>query len=75
MNKSVKDKGVNLLALRAVDEEKYALQLMDALFTDEEMSSSCYVSSQKSKKPGLDPVKVGLLEGKKYFTIFTREDI
>ena len=51
----VQEKGVNLLAVRAVDEEKYALQLMDALFTEEEMATSCYVVSQKSKKPGLDP--------------------
>lgn len=54
---------MNLLQVRAVDEEKYALQLMDALFSDEEMAVSCYIASQKSKKPGLNPKKVELLEG------------
>ncbi len=54
---------MNLLALRAVDEEKYALHLMDVLFTEEEMAQSCYISSQRSKKKGLDPKRVELLEG------------
>ena len=40
---------------------------MDILFTDQEMASSCYVAcTKKTKKPGLDPVKVTLLEGNCY---------
>ena len=58
---------MNLLKLRAVNPCKYALQLMDVLFTDSEMSTSCYASSNKSPKPGLDPTRVALLEGK-YFS-------
>lgn len=42
---------------------KYALALMDALFTDEEMGSSIYAASIHSKNPGLDGKKIGLLEG------------
>ena len=57
---------MDLLAVRAVNEEKYALQLMDILFTEEEMASSCYVASQRTKKPGLDCAKVRLLEGNIY---------
>ena len=50
-----------------VDSSKYALQLMDILFTDQEMASSCYVAcTKKTKKPGLDPVRVTLLEGNFY---------
>ena len=57
------ENGINLLKLRAVDPEKYSLQLMDFLFTDQEMASSCYVASQRTKKPGLDAEKIALLEG------------
>jgi hypothetical protein len=37
---------------------------MDALFDDEEMASSCYSSTKRSKKPPLPEDKVMLLEGK-----------
>ncbi len=57
------ENGVNLLTIRAEDPYKYALHLMDILFTDEEMASSCYVSSKRTKKPGLDPARVTVLEG------------
>ena len=39
----VQEKGVNLLGIRASSADKYALALMDALFTDEEMAKSCYM--------------------------------
>ena len=49
--------------MRAVNEEKYALQLMDALFSEQEMASSCYGASQRTKKTALDPSRIALLEG------------
>ncbi len=55
--------GVNLLSLRAVDPAKYALQLMEVLFTEDEMATSCYIASHRTKKPGLNKQKVLLLEG------------
>ena len=56
------DNGVNLLSIRAVEPDKYALSLMDVLFTEAEMASCCY-DNKKSSKPGLPPTKVQLLEG------------
>ena len=58
------DKGVNLLTLRASDPEKYALVLMDALFTDNEMAASCYTETKRSKKDPLPADRVELLESK-----------
>ena len=56
--------GVNLMRLPATDVYAYGLQLMDALFTREELSSSLlYRNEQKSKKDGLDPEKVSELFG------------
>ena len=46
---------------------KYALVLMDALFTEEDMSTSCFYQSARgtaSDKPQLEPSKVKLIEGK-----------
>ncbi len=63
----VKENGVNLLTISAVNPTKYALQLMDILFSDFEMSSSCYVMSSWSSKPGLDSNKVTLMEGLEIF--------
>lgn len=51
------------MALSAVEPNKYALQVMDALFSDEEMASSCYITSKRTNKPGLDIERVTLLEG------------
>ena len=63
----LQERGVDLLSIRGTDPSKYAIQLMDILFTDQEMASSCYVAStKKTKKPGLDPVRVTLLEGNCY---------
>ena len=58
------DKGVNLLTLRAPDPEKYALVLMDALFTDNEMATSCLTATKRSKKNALPADRVELLESK-----------
>ena len=55
---------MNLLKLRVSNCEKYALLLMDALFTDEEMASSCYIETQRSKKSPLPKEKISLLESK-----------
>ena len=59
----LKENGVDLLKIRAVEPMKYALHLMDVLFTEEEMAESCYTSSSRSTKPGLDQNKIALLEG------------
>ena len=52
------------MRLPATDVYAYGLQLMDALFTREELSSSLlYRNEQKSKKDGLDPERVSKLFG------------
>ena len=56
----VQEKGVNLLGIRASSADKYALALMDALFTDEEMAKSCYMLTKRSKKPPLPTEKITL---------------
>uniref|UniRef100_A0A1X7TD73 Uncharacterized protein n=1 Tax=Amphimedon queenslandica TaxID=400682 RepID=A0A1X7TD73_AMPQE len=61
-SKFITDTGVNLLQIRATNPSKYALQLMDIIFTDEEMSSSVYEASKRSTKPGLNITKVQYLE-------------
>ena len=60
---SCRDKGVDLLTLRAPDFYKYALVLMDALFSDEEMAPCCFKESSKSTKPPLSREKTKLMEG------------
>ena len=59
----LQDSGIDLLKLRPTAADKYALQLMDILFTDEEMGRCVYKRSKRSNKPGLDPLRVNLLEG------------
>ena len=54
---------MNLLALRGVSPEKYSLALMDALFTDEELSVSCFASTKRSTKTPLEVERVELLKG------------
>ncbi len=44
---------MNLLAIRSINPSKYALSLMDSLFTDEEMSTKCFAVSSRSNKPPL----------------------
>ena len=51
------------MKLRTADIAKYALTLMDVLFTDEEMGGSSFMPSLKSNKPALDQERVDLLEG------------
>ena len=57
---------MKLLKVKAYGSVKYALALMDSLFTDEVMARSCYTSTKKSTKPALPPKKVQLLEGAIY---------
>ncbi len=59
----MQESGIDLLTLRAVDPGKYALQLMDVLFSETEMAKSCYQSSKRTTKPALDSAKINLLEG------------
>jgi hypothetical protein len=42
------EKGVHLLGIRAQDPPKYALALMDAIFTDEEMGTCCFSAGKRS---------------------------
>uniref|UniRef100_A0A1X7SP61 BEN domain-containing protein n=1 Tax=Amphimedon queenslandica TaxID=400682 RepID=A0A1X7SP61_AMPQE len=60
--KRPEESGVNLLDVEATDPSKYTLTLMDTLFTDDELSSCCYIASKRTAKPGLDKNKVKLLE-------------
>jgi len=53
--------GVNLLRLPSRDAYSYGLQLMDILFTKEELSKSLLFKSKKSEKPGLDQERVAKL--------------
>ena len=57
------DKGVHLLSIRAMDVPKYALALMDAIFSDDEMGSCCFLPGKRSSKPQLLQEKIELLEG------------
>ena len=59
---------MNLLALRGVSPEKYSLALMDALFTDEELSVSCFASTKRSTKTPLEVERVELLKGNNNYT-------
>ena len=54
----------NLLHVHGKDCFKYALSLMDILFTKEEMASSCFYATGRSKKEALPQEKVQLVEGK-----------
>ena len=54
---------MDLLAIKAAEPEKYALSLMEALFTDSELAISCYSSTTRSTKTPLSKEKVALLEG------------
>ena len=59
----LKENGVDLLAIKAAEADKYALALMEALFTDEELAQSCYSSTSRSTKTPLPKDKIELLEG------------
>ena len=60
------ENGVNLLMLRAVSVDKYALALMNALFSEEEMAWSCFVESKRSTKKSLNKEKIQKMKGKKF---------
>eukprot|EP00731_Ephydatia_muelleri_P008833 Em0004g1171a len=63
--KFILDNGINLLSLKATDIFKYALILMDALFTETEMSTCCFQQAERgalSSKTPLPPGRVKLLE-------------
>ena len=49
---------VDLLATKASEADKYALALMEALFTDEELAQSCYSSKSRSTKTPLPKDKL-----------------
>ena len=71
---SILGNGVDIRNIKAHDIFKYALVLMDALFTEEDMSTSCFFQSERgtaSDKPPLEPSKVKLLEGKLNVFFFT----
>ena len=59
--KFISSSGVNLLSIKATDVCKYALAIMDALFTQEELAAHCHKSSgtksssSSSTKPPLSP--------------------
>ena len=50
--------GINVLRLPARDAYAFALQLLDVLFTKEELASSLLFKSKESEKPGLDKARV-----------------
>ncbi|KAL5477679.1 hypothetical protein EMCRGX_G024506 [Ephydatia muelleri] len=55
--------GIDLLSIKAVDPSKDALNLRSALFTNEELGSSCYKKrpGSKSEKPPLSPSRIALI--------------
>ena len=60
----IKVHGSNLLRLYANNPTAYGRQLLDTLFTREELKVSLLFTSSKSDKPGLDRDRVDLLFGK-----------
>lgn len=50
--------GVNIMRLPSRDAYSFALQLLDMLFSKEELSSALLFKSKKSEKPGLDKTRV-----------------
>ena len=54
-----------------MEADKYALALMEALFTDEELAQSCYSSTSRSTKTPLPKDKIELLEGTYIFYAVT----
>uniref|UniRef100_A0A1X7V5T3 BEN domain-containing protein n=1 Tax=Amphimedon queenslandica TaxID=400682 RepID=A0A1X7V5T3_AMPQE len=56
------DQNTNLLHVHGKDCYKYALALMDVVFTKEKMASSCFYATSRSKKTPLPQKKVRLIE-------------
>lgn len=61
---SLQEDGVNLLTIRGSAPKQYAYNLMQTLFTVEEMGTHCFRENSKTTKPGLDIKRVNLLEGR-----------
>ncbi len=59
----LQDNGVNLLTFGITKADKYALALLDALFSEDELANSCYKATDRSKKGPLNEEKISLLEG------------
>lgn len=59
----IQKSGLNLLNFRETSPTKYAPTLLNALFTEEELTTRCYVDNSRTTKPGLDIKRVQLLEG------------
>ena len=59
----MQEDGVNLLSLPGGIPRQYALNLMDAFFTVEEMGTHCFRENSRTTKPGLDVKRVQLVEG------------
>ena len=55
--------GVNVMRLPARDAYAFGLQLMDIMFTKDELANALLFASKKSDKPGLDKDRVGKLMG------------
>ena len=55
---STTENGINVMRLPSRDVYSFRLQLMDIMFTKEELASSLLFKSKKSDKPGLDKVRV-----------------
>ena len=51
------------MSIRAINPGKYALSLMDALFSNEEMRAKCFSGTSRSNKEALPKEKVKLIEG------------
>lgn len=53
--------GVNVLQISTRDAYSFGLQLLDMMFSKEELGSSLLFKSKRSPKPGLDKERVGKL--------------
>ncbi len=54
---------MQLLTIRALNPAKYALALMDAIFSDEEMSPYCFACGPRGSKQQLPQEKINLIAG------------
>ena len=59
----MQEDGVNLLSLPGEIPRQYALNVMQAIFTVEEMGTHCFRENSRTTKPGLDVKRVELIEG------------
>ena len=67
--------GINVMSLQSRNVYSFGLQLMDLLFTKDELSSSLLFISKKSEKPGLDPQRVNQLLSILYTRYGTQWDL